>query len=115
MKTLKEHISIEKASEGMVLARDIQGEAGSVLIAAGTSLTPQLIESLRRKDVRSVCVEAGTERDFSDNEIEAMEEALREEVISRFRKEPAGPVMEGIFRAVLRMEAMRRLDSEKKR
>jgi hypothetical protein len=109
MNSIGRLISIDKASDGMVLSKDVPGGEGSILVAAGTRLTAKLMESLKLKGVREVCVEEVNENRFTEEEIEAAEREVRKDVLLRFRKDPAGTSMEGIFKAILRLEAIRRL------
>lgn len=49
-------ISIDKAAEGMVLAKPIARENGVVLMGEGTELNEQLIERLKGLDIQKITV-----------------------------------------------------------
>ena len=49
-------IPLDKATDGMVLAKPIERENGVVLMGEGTELNEQLIERLRNLDIQKVTV-----------------------------------------------------------
>ena len=49
-------IPIDKAAEGMVLAKPIERENGVILMGEGTELNEQLIERLRDIDIQKITV-----------------------------------------------------------
>lgn len=113
MKGMLQTIPIEQAVEGMVTGRDVLSPAGYPYIIQGTSLSSAIIDSLIRKGIRAVSVVSIREGKFSEDEIQAMEYICREEVSSRFAGEPSSPLMQAIYKAALRIEAIERLEYER--
>lgn len=50
-------VALDAAEEGMVLARPVTRDNGMVLVAAGTVVTPALVDRLRRMGIAQLVVE----------------------------------------------------------
>jgi putative nucleotidyltransferase with HDIG domain len=69
-------LEVDKLPEGRSIGRDLLDEEGKLLVAAGTKLTPELIESLKRRGVEKLVVES------VDTEEEAEVEVVDKPTIS---------------------------------
>lgn len=51
-----QRIALERGQPGMILARDVYDEDGTIMVSAGAELTVQMIARLKRRDILSVFV-----------------------------------------------------------
>ena len=65
-------VSIDKVALDSVLAKDVLMPGGALLMGAGTTISEHHIAQLRKRGIRTVCVDANDEaeagREVSDNE-----------------------------------------------
>ncbi len=71
-------IPLEKAAEGMVLAKPIARENGVVLMGEGTELNEQLIERLKSLDITKITVKGQPLGDEDEKSVEVLIAELEE-------------------------------------
>jgi hypothetical protein len=111
MRKIKKRTALKDAREGMVLAAPVFSPTGIVLVTEGALLTRTLIASLGRKGITHVDIEVGRRAEWTKGELEAMEARVRQDVLARFREEPAGVLMETVAMKAISIEAEERLKS----
>jgi hypothetical protein len=102
-------IELGKAQTGMVLARPVKNESGTVLVKEGTELTVKVIARLRHWGATMVCIEGG-EEELSPEE----KGRKRQEIIHRFQDVTDNPLMMKIRDIVLKQLEMKWDESSKK-
>ncbi|MEQ8170190.1 MAG: hypothetical protein ABRQ38_15000 [Candidatus Eremiobacterota bacterium] len=106
-------ISLEDITEDMVIAQDIYSSSSQRLVAKGTVVSDSLKKSLLRYNITRIAVEeARKKREFSKEEVEKAEEAIKEKILKRFRDFPSDSMNLLLFNEILRIEAKEKLDSE---
>lgn len=93
-------IGLHYARPHMHLAEAVEGADGAPIAGVGTTLTPELVRSLRRLGVESVVVRE-TEGVAEWEEEKDLEHGLRD-LDARFASEAADPILDEIRRALQR-------------
>ncbi|GAB6043540.1 hypothetical protein [Endothiovibrio diazotrophicus] len=84
---------------GMRLGADARDRRGRCLLREGTALTDTLIDELRRRDVRRVCIARDETR--SEEELAARRQALTRHIRHLFRYLADDPLMDELQRVIL--------------
>ena len=84
----------------MVLAREVCGSGGNVLLTRGTALSKAIGRRLQNWGIPSVYVEGEEEKLPEENTVTVSPEALDEHLSAKFGKTVNNPNMKKIFNAV---------------
>jgi hypothetical protein len=93
-------IASEKVEDGMVLAREVTGTAGNVLVNKGRILTAALGRRLINWGVPFVCIEGDEPPPPPAASPNAAPEALKSQLLDKFSNCIDNPLMKKIFVAV---------------
>jgi hypothetical protein len=94
-------IQVETISETMVLARDVCGPSGNVLLSAGVKLNPSLGRRLKNWGIHFVNVESDDDSTRVDNTPRISNEEVQKSLTRRFSAVMNNLLMKKIFDAVL--------------
>jgi hypothetical protein len=83
-------LDLDDAVAGMVLSQAIVDRQGGTLLPAATVLTDQLLASLRRRGVDTVCV---INDDLSKADLQAERDRVQRRLASLFRKSGPGSAL----------------------
>lgn len=106
------HLSIDFLEPGMVLARDVRGSTGIVLLGAGAEISERHIEIFRRWGVTDVEIK-GTDQDALNTQVllklDSEKQAAIERELDRLfqHNDPSDPVIEELRRICLARETVR--------
>jgi hypothetical protein len=89
---LYKELDLDDAVAGMVLSQAIVDHHGGTLLPAATVLTDQLLASLRRRGINTVCV---INDELSEADLQAERERVQRHLANLFRKSGAGSVLLG--------------------
>lgn len=87
---LYKELDIDDALAGMALSDAIYDRQGGVLLPAATVLTDQLLTSLRRRGIDTVCV---INDELSEADLQAERESVQRRLASLFRKSGTGSAL----------------------
>ena len=94
-------IQVEAIIETMVLARDVCGPSGNVLLSAGIKLNPSLGRRLKNWCIHFVNVESDDDPALAQNAPRISSEELQKSLTRRFSSVINNLLMKKIFDAVL--------------
>ncbi len=89
---------VEKLELGMTIAQDVLGPSGVPLVRGGAEVTDEIINWLKRLDIKEVWVRGREKKELSPEEVEA----LRAELDARFFRVAGDPIMDELKEAVFR-------------
>lgn len=93
-------ILIENIEDGMILAREVCGSNGNVLLSQGTRLSTALGHRLQNWGIPSVFVEGEEELVEEENTVSISPEELKSQLMKKFSRVINKPYMGKIFSAV---------------
>jgi hypothetical protein len=94
-------IQVETIVDEMVLAKDVCGPSGNVLLAAGTKLTPSLGRRLKNWGVYFVTIQSDDNPASAENAPRISSEEIRKKLADKFSDALNDTLMKKIFDAVL--------------
>ena len=101
---IQQILAIDEITPGMRLAASAADAGGHVLLPAGTELTESMLQSLRRRDIAELLIEAKIVEDPAV--VEARRAGLKKQIEQLFRKAGTEPETMALHQAILdfRME-----------
>jgi hypothetical protein len=108
-------INIEECMDGMILAWDITGDSGQVLLPAGAVLNSDNVKSLKNRGVTKVVIKDEADNnipEFSEEEIQSSKDMYYDVVAQRFLDPEADNMVRALFNAVLELTARRVLSGK---
>lgn len=93
-------VSVEKIGDKMILAKEVRGRSGNVLLSPGTILNAHMGRRLKNWDIRFVFVEGEEDNAPQKNSVQVSPEAIESEMKNKFSKVIQNPIMKEIFAAV---------------
>ncbi|MBD3345751.1 MAG: hypothetical protein GF401_11880 [Chitinivibrionales bacterium] len=93
-------ILVNKIEDKMVLAKEVRGRSGNVLLRSGTVLSAPMGRRLKNWDIHFVYVEGEEENAPQKNAVEISPEKIEKQMKERFSKVMNNPTMKEIFAAV---------------
>jgi hypothetical protein len=100
-------VLIENISDKMVLAKEVCGTSGSVLLAKGTVLTASMGHRLKNWGVQFVYAEGEEESPQTGNVMGVSPEEMRTRLESKFSRVIGNEIMKKIFAAVYKFKVQR--------
>jgi hypothetical protein len=94
-------VQVENIADAMVLAKDVAGPSGNILLKTGTRLTPALGRRLKNWGILFVNVESDGEDSPSETGPRMSKEDIQNHLGKRFSAVMGNPLMRKIFDAVL--------------
>jgi hypothetical protein len=94
-------IQVEMIVDAMVLAKDVCGPSGNVLLAAGTKLTPSLGRRLKNWGIYFVTIQSDDNPASDENAPRISDEELQRKLAAKFSDVMNNALMKKIFDAVL--------------
>ncbi len=102
----KQHIELQQAEPGMILAQDLLDSAGHPLITADTTLTESRLVGLQRRNIHSLVV--WSTQDLDPQQVAARRAAVQAQLDQRFRQVEQEPIMQKL-KAILLDSRLERL------
>ena len=93
-------ILVENIEEGMVLAQEVCGSGGNVLLTEGVKLSNALAHRLQNWGIPTVYVEGEEEQVEEENTVSVSPEELKSQLMEKFSRVIKLPYMKEIFTAV---------------
>jgi hypothetical protein len=93
-------ILVENIEDGMVLAREVCGSGGNVLLSKGIALSTALGHRLQNWGIPLVFVEGEEEQVVEENTVSVSPEELKSQLMEKFSRVINKPHMSKIFTAV---------------
>lgn len=93
-------ILAENIEDGMILAREVCGSNGNILLSKGTSLSTALGHRLQNWGIPSVFIEGEEEQVAEENTVSVSPEQLKSQLMEKFSRVINKPYMSKIFMAV---------------
>jgi hypothetical protein len=100
-------VLIENITDKMVLAKEVCGTSGSVLLAKGTLLTTSMGHRLKNWGVQSVTVEGEDETPQEGSAPTVSPEEIRKNLEEKFSRVIGSETMKKIFAAVYKFKIQR--------
>ncbi len=97
-------VVVENVADKMVLAKDVCGTSGSVLLAKGTILTTAMGRRLKNWGVQFVHFEGEDDSPDEGNTITVSPEEVRERLEKKFSKVMGSEIMKKVFAAVYKFK-----------
>ena len=97
-------VMIENISDKMVLAKEVCGTSGSILLAKGTVLTASMGHRLKNWGVQFVYVEGEEESPQEGSVVTISPEEIRAQLEDRFSRVMGSEIMKKIFAAVYKFK-----------
>jgi hypothetical protein len=97
-------IVVESVTDSMVLAKDVCGTSGSVLLAKGTVLTAAMGRRLKNWGVQFVSVEGEDDPLNKDGTSSVSPEEVREHLERKFSRVMTSEIMKKVFAAVYKFK-----------
>jgi hypothetical protein len=94
-------IQVETIADAMVLAKDVSGPSGNVLLAAGTKLTPSLGRRLKTWGIYFVTIQSDDDPASADSAPRISNEEIQKKLAETFSDVMNDAMMRKIFDAVL--------------
>ena len=94
-------IQVENIVDAMVLAKDVCGPSGNILLKTGTKLTPSLGRRLKNWGIHFVTVESNDDTVHAENIPRISKEEIQNNLSRRFAAVMDNVLMKKIFDAVL--------------
>jgi hypothetical protein len=94
-------IQVENIVDAMILAKDVCGPSGNILLKTGTKLTPSLGRRLKNWGIQFVNVESNDDTTHHENVHPISKEEIRNNLSRRFSTVLGNMLMKKIFDAVL--------------
>lgn len=100
---MSEHLRcpLDQARPGDILAAAVTDDAGNVLLPAGLALTGAHLDSLRRRDITHLSLQAPADP-VDPAELARQREAVRQRIMRLFRHTAAEPGSSALLHAVIR-------------
>lgn len=95
---IKEHLSINEALPGMLLAEAVTDDSGRVLVPAATELTESMLQGLARRNIVALLIEREVEEDPAAGL--ARRARIEETLAHRFRKAGDASGTRSLYQAV---------------
>ncbi|MBD3315579.1 MAG: hypothetical protein GF344_07315 [Chitinivibrionales bacterium] len=93
-------VRVENFEKGMILARDVCGTSGSVLLGNGTPLSAALGRRLKNWGIDFVYVEGEEETEEHTTAADATPKEIKAHLEKKFSRVIDNPIMQQIFTAV---------------
>ena len=93
-------LSVENVLEGMILAREVCGTSGNILLIKGTQLNPALGRRLKNWGIPFVYIEGEEESMTQESAPSISPEDLKKHLMAKFSDVINNPLMKQIFAAV---------------
>jgi hypothetical protein len=100
-------VLVEAITDKMVLAKEVCGTAGSVLLGKGTILSPSMGRRLKNWGVQFVYVEGEGEDQQEGTSITISPEEVREHLEKKFSRVLGNEIMKKIFAAVFKFKVQK--------
>ncbi len=97
-------VIVESVTDNMVLAKDVCGTSGSVLLAKGTVLTSAMGRRLKNWGVQFVHVEGEDDSSSPGDTVSVSPQEVREHLEKKFSQVMSSEVMKKIFAAVYKFK-----------
>jgi hypothetical protein len=97
-------VTVENVADHMVLAKDVTGTSGSVLLAKGTVLTTAMGRRLKNWGVLFVSIEGEETAAEAASAVKVSPEEVRALLEKKFEKVMASEIMKKIFAAVYKFK-----------
>ena len=93
-------ISSDQVEDGMVLAREVCGPSGNILVNKGTTLSSALGRRLSNWGIPSVYIEGEEDEAAAESEQDLSPEELKSQLMEKFSYCSDNPIMKKLFVAV---------------
>ena len=97
-------VIVESVTDKMVLAKDVCGTSGSVLLGKGTVLSAAMGRRLKNWGVQFVHIEGEDDSSNPGNAVAISPEEVREHLEKKFSKVMSSEIMKKIFAAVYKFK-----------
>jgi len=94
-------ITVDKIDKGMILAEDICGNTGNVLLSNGTQLNGAIGRRLKNWGITEVCIEGDASASIMDTDTEHPAEDIHALLREKFKGVLDSEHMQVLFKAVL--------------
>jgi hypothetical protein len=94
-------VSVDDITQDLILAKDVCGSSGSILLGKGTTVTPSLSRRLKNWGVGYIYVEGEEVAGAADSTPVISPTELKERLEKKFALVIEHPIMKHIFAAVL--------------